>query len=107
MEPVPVNAGVCSNRWAERLLELNRRRIDSGVELAQARQDLYDALAQAALTGPAIRSAVRVWDARRKELRFVATAGCGWTDQIRTRVYKADELSAGRYAVEHREPYFI
>ena len=65
-----------------------------GTSLNFRRHMLYDSICRAALdVSKALRSAVRIYDPGRRELRFVAWAGEGWTKERLDRVYRIDENS--------------
>ena len=87
----------------------------SGAELSRIRQSLYEFLARRALAlaPDAVRSCVRIRDERRvagkprQLLRFIATEGEGWTDDIRSLIYWMDERSAATHAVKFGQPFLI
>ena len=73
---------------------------EGGKELTDQRHELYrqvckEALAQFGAAGKfrVLRSAVRIYDPGRGELRFLAWAGDGWEPEHTSRVYKIDEKS--------------
>ena len=94
--------------WKHTILALMVRRIKTGVERTAAQRDLFQALVdEARRLTPAARANVRIYNSVVKELRTLTVAGEGWTDEIRRRVYRAGEESAGMHVVTLRRPLLI
>jgi signal transduction histidine kinase len=93
-----------------KILELVNRPAGSGAELVKMRQELYQELTHESLkvVPGAVRASIRTYDDRARELRFKATAGHGWTEEMRKQVYSIDEEnSAGAYAFNLGSAFFI
>jgi signal transduction histidine kinase/CheY-like chemotaxis protein/signal transduction protein with GAF and PtsI domain/ligand-binding sensor protein len=91
--------------WADAFLV---RRISNGVDVLRCKADLYQTMAQEGLRlTDSLSANVRVFDSQRRILRFVATTGQGWTDDIRKLPCSLDQPSAGAYAVKTGQPIVI
>lgn len=67
---------------------------NGGADLTERRLRLYDRLCDQALrVSGGVRSAIRIYDAGRNELRFIASAGNGWTKTILDLPYPLDGSS--------------
>ena len=93
-----------SSLWADKVFALTKRQITNGVELAAARRELFQALLDEAMriTRPKCGS-VRLYDRKYHQSAFFLTAGEGWTDAIRKRVYKDEGPSAFARVVQTRD----
>ena len=104
-EVAKVHAGT---PWASKLLELAHRRLENGIQLIAARNELYEELLNEALRSPsAIRGCVRLCDRQPEQFRFFLTAGPGWTDEKKLKVYGLKEKSACTRAVTTRRLFRI
>ncbi|MGA2269623.1 MAG: GAF domain-containing protein [Bryobacteraceae bacterium] len=94
--------------WPSIVLELTRRKLSNGFDVAAAQHELYESLLQEAMrTTPAKRGSVRLCDRGCRHSTFYVTAGDGWTNAILQRVYKYDEPSAWAHVVRTGRPYLI
>jgi signal transduction histidine kinase/putative methionine-R-sulfoxide reductase with GAF domain len=94
--------------WKYQVLALMIRRIETGVERTAAQQELFQTLVDEVLSAvPAKRANVRIYNSVAKELRTLTVAGEGWTDEIRRKVDRADEESAGMHVVTLRQSFLI
>jgi len=94
--------------WAGDFIELLGRKIESGADIAAAQLDLFTSLANAAVRiKPATRSCVCVYEERDKAMRFVAVAGRGWTDELRTTALTLDQETASAPVAQTRNPFVI
>src|SRR5580692_12757820 len=95
--------------WGDVIVELLKRPLKSGGDIAAAVRNLFEALAKEALrTLPAAnRSCVRILDPADGLLRFVGSAGAGWRQELLDSTQKINQRSAGARAIWSKRPFPI